>query len=91
MNTGRLGLLAAGEADVAWVERVEGDLGHTAKGKPRTMFRPARKMGATGIREVVAWARAPRGRYDPSQGELLDDGTGPSGAATGCDGGFCAS
>lgn len=91
VNTGREGLRAATEPDIAWVERVEGDLGHTASGKPRTMFRPARKMGATGIREVVAWAKADRGKYDPNQPDLLDDGTGPSETATGCDAGFCSS
>jgi len=90
VNTNREGLRVASEADIAWVERVEGDLGHTANGKPRTMFRPARKMGATGIREVVDWAKADPGKYQPDQPDLLDDGTGPSETRTGCDSGFCA-
>lgn len=75
------------EEVIARVERVEELAGVSpSTGKPKTMFRPARKMGATGIREVIQWANAGRGKYRP-----LDDGTGPSGTATGCDGGFCAS
>lgn len=74
------------EVVVADVERIEADLGVSSTGKPRTMFRPARKMGATGIREVIRWAKAPHGKYRP-----LDDGTGPDGTQTGCDGGYCAS
>lgn len=91
VNTGREGLLAAPEVAIAWVERVEGDLGYTGAGKPRTMFRPARKMGATGIREVVRWAKAGRGKYQRGQLDLLDDGLGPSETKSGCDGGFCSS
>jgi hypothetical protein len=94
VNTNRIGLRAASEGAVAWVERVERDLGSGIKsGKPKTMFRPARKMGATGIREVVAWAKSAPGRYNPLQDDLfsLDDGTGPSATDTGCDEGFCAS
>lgn len=74
------------EVVIARVEDLEHRLGTSSTGKPRTMFRPARKMGATGIREIVRWAHAGRGKYLP-----LDDGTGPSATATGCDGGFCAS
>ena len=73
------------EVVVADVERIEADLGHTKGGKPRTMFRPARKMGATGIREIIRWAKAGRGKYRP-----LDDGQGATGPETGCDGGFCS-
>lgn len=95
VNTGRDGLLTAPEVAVAWVERVEGDLGvGVTSGKPKTMFRPARKMGATGIREVIEWAKAPRGKYQRGRRDLfdlLDDGGGPSETDTGCDGGFCAS
>jgi hypothetical protein len=89
VNTGRKGLLAAPEVAVAWVERVEHDLGYTSNGKPRTMFRPARKMGATGIREVVDWAKSARGKYNSAQLDLLDDGDGPNASQTGCDGGLC--
>lgn len=90
VNTGRAGLLQADEAAVAWVERVEHDLGVGVRsGKPKTMFRPKRKGGATGIREVIAWARSARGKYRRDQLDLLDDGLGPTATATGCDAGFC--
>lgn len=75
------------EEVIARVERIENLAGVSpTTGKPKTMFRPAKKMGATGIREVIRWANAGRGKY-----RALDDGTGPTGTATGCDGGFCAS
>lgn len=72
------------EEVIAIVEATEAAAGVSADGKPRTMFRPARKLGATGIREVIKWAHAGRGKY-----RSLDDGTGPSGVTTGCDSGFC--
>lgn len=59
------------------IEKIEIDMGYTSKGKPRTMFRPYRHMGATGIREIVRWAESRKGEFDP------DDGTG------GCESGFC--
>lgn len=90
INTGREGLRRAPEVALAWVERVEANAGHTHGGKPRTMFRPARKMGATGIREVREWALAPRGKYRKGEPErTLDDGTGPNGEESGCTRGFC--
>jgi len=78
VNENRTGLRELDEQAIARVERVEADLGHTSKGKPCTMFRPYRHMGATGIREIVRWARSERGKFDP------DDGTG-----RGCDSGMC--
>ena len=89
-NRADLRLLAEDEERVAKIEAIETDMGFTSKGKPRTMFRPYRHMGATGIREVVKWALAPHGRYDPKggndQGELfLDDGTGGGS----CNSGWC--
>ena len=68
------------------VAEVERKAGFTGGGKPKTMFRPAKKMGATGIHEVIRWAKAGRGKYRP-----LDDGTGPTATETGCDSGFCFS
>lgn len=61
------------------IERLETAMGVTSKGKPRTMFRPYRHMGATGIREIVRWAQSDRGKFE------LDDGTGGGG----CDSGYC--
>lgn len=81
INSNRADLveLAKRPAAVERVARIEGEMGHTAKGKPRTMFRPYRHMGATGIHEMVRWAGSARGEFDP------DDGTGGGS----CDSGFC--
>jgi len=70
--------LAKDETRIAKIEAIEADLGSTSKGKPRTMFRPYRYMGATGIREVVRWAAAKHGKFD------LEDGTGSD-----CTEGYC--
>lgn len=64
---------------VAKIETIEHEMGYTSQGKPRTMFRPYRYMGATGIREIVRWALSERGKFD------LDDGNGSSG----CEAGWC--
>jgi len=45
------------------IELLETIMGFTLKGKPKTMFRPYRHMGATGIREVVKWGLSDRGKY----------------------------
>ena len=88
VNTNRVGLRKLSERSIGRVEALENEMGER-----KTMFRPARKMGATGIREVIAWANSAPGRYNPLQDDLfsLDDGTGPSATDTGCDEGFCAS
>ena len=46
------------EADISLIERLEAEVG-------RSMFRPHRHMGATGIREVIRWAHSARGKYEP--------------------------
>ena len=86
VNSNAEDLQAWPEPVIARVAEVERKAGFTAGGKPKTMFRPAKKNGATGIHEVIRWSRAGRGKYRP-----LDDGTGPSAAETGCDSGFCLS
>lgn len=48
------------------ISKIETDMGLTSKGKPRVMFRPYRHMGATGIKEVVKWGLADRGKYNKS-------------------------
>ena len=68
------------EARVSEIEALEHSLGYTSKGKPRTMFRPYRHMGAVGVREVWRWAMSDRGKYKPPV-EL--------GSGSGCDSGFC--
>ena len=65
---------------VAEIAALESALGYTSKGKPRTMFRPYRHQGATGIREVWRWAKSERGKY--RQLVMLGDGVG-------CDSGMC--
>lgn len=76
-NRADLRLLAKDEAKVAEVERIETEMGLTSKGKPRVMFRPAKFMGATGIREVIKWAESDRGKYNKDEKEFD------------CEGGFC--
>lgn len=82
INSNRADLLelAKDEDRIAEIEAIETSLGFTSRGKPRTMFRPYRYMGATGIRAIVRWARSKRGKFD------LDDGGG-----RGCESGWCGS
>lgn len=80
INSNRADILLLTEERIAEIEALEADLGFTSKGKPRTMFRPYRYMGATGIREIVRWAKSERGKF-----ENLDDG----GGSTGCEAGWC--
>ena len=79
-NRADLRLLAQDPARVQEIATLERDLGYTSNGKPRTMFRPYRHMGATGIEQVVRWAVAERGEFDPDEE--------PTG---GCESGFCGS
>lgn len=76
-NRADLRMLANDPARIDEIERIEDSLGFTSKGKPRTMFRPYRHMGASGIREVVRWAIGEPGAYQPE--EKIDD----------CETGFC--
>lgn len=69
-NRGDLRLLAEDPARVDQIAALEAEMGFTPKGAPRTLFRPYRYMGATGIRNVIRWAEAAPGEFD------LDDGTG---------------
>jgi 3'-phosphoadenosine 5'-phosphosulfate sulfotransferase (PAPS reductase)/FAD synthetase len=77
-NRRDLRVLADDPDRIAKIERIEDEMGTTKKGKPRTMFRPYHYMGATGIRQVVQWAEAERGKF------TLDDGTGEE-----CETGYC--
>jgi 3'-phosphoadenosine 5'-phosphosulfate sulfotransferase (PAPS reductase)/FAD synthetase len=78
VNANKADLLMLDEERVQKIEDLEESLGFTSKGKPRTMFRPHKKMGAIGIREIIKWAHSPRGKY---QAPELGGG--------GCDSGFC--
>lgn len=79
VNANRSDLLTLDEDRVDHVEGIEQRMGTTRKGKPRTMFRPYRHMGATGIRQIIKWAKSARGKFS------LDDGNGQAG----CDSGMC--
>jgi 3'-phosphoadenosine 5'-phosphosulfate sulfotransferase (PAPS reductase)/FAD synthetase len=79
INANRADLLGLSEDRIAEIEVFEKEMGYTSLGKPRTMYRPYRYMGATGIREIVRWAKSPRGKFD------LDDGNG----VPGCEAGYC--
>ena len=67
INSNRTDLreLASNPERIAQIDKIEKELGYTSKGKPCTMFRPYRHMGATGIQEVVKWAESDRGKFEP--------------------------
>jgi 3'-phosphoadenosine 5'-phosphosulfate sulfotransferase (PAPS reductase)/FAD synthetase len=62
-------LLAQYPDVIEHIAKLEKDMGFTSKGKPRLMFRPYRHMGAHGIKEVVKWGIAGRGKYKKSMHE----------------------
>jgi 3'-phosphoadenosine 5'-phosphosulfate sulfotransferase (PAPS reductase)/FAD synthetase len=72
-------LRALTEDRIALIDITEKEMGCTSKGKPRVMFRPAKKKNATGIRDVIKWASALRSR---DQMDMFGPGSG-------CDSGFC--
>ena len=80
INSNRTDLrqLAKDPKRIAKIAKIEKEMGFTGKGKPRTMFRPYRHMGAVGIKEVVRWAESDRGDYDPDNEP-----------DSGCDTGWC--
>lgn len=71
INSNRNDIRELEEPTIAKVERIETRLGFSHGGKPRVMYRPAKRMGATGIREVVQWAKSERGKY--RRGVNIDD------------------
>lgn len=79
VNANRSDVISFSEPVIANIERIEKNMGITGNGKPRTLYRPYRHMGATGIREIVRWAKSKRGKFS------LDDGNG----VAGCDSGMC--
>lgn len=80
VNANRADIRAVPEETIEAIASFEAELGHTSKGKPRTMFRPYRHQGAVGIREVKRWADASHGKFKP----LVVLGNGG-----GCDSGMC--
>ena len=81
VNASMTDILALSEERIAEIEAFEQELGHTRNGHLRTIFRPKKKGGAVGIREVYRWACS-GGRYDKDQGFFLGFGMG-------CDSGMC--
>ena len=79
INSNRADIRRLSVERIKEIAAIEKSLGHTSKGKPRTMFRPYRYMGATGIVEIARWAKSERGQFD------LDDGEG----GPGCEAGRC--
>jgi len=76
-NIDELRLLS--EDRIQLIDITERELGHTAKGKPRVMFRASRRKNATGIRAVIQWADAPRARDQMSLFPINK-----------CDSGYCS-
>lgn len=77
-NRADLRMLALDTDRISKIAKIEEEMGFTSKGKPRTMFRPYRHMGATGIQQIVKWATSNHGEFE------LDDGTGAE-----CESGYC--
>jgi 3'-phosphoadenosine 5'-phosphosulfate sulfotransferase (PAPS reductase)/FAD synthetase len=74
INANRKDLRQLDEPEIARVEELEDDVGNV-------MFRAKRHGGAHGIRRVIAWAYAERGKYDDRQETLF----------SGCSSGYCGS
>lgn len=98
INSNKRDLQAMSEDDIQKAEDVENamheEFGLTSRGKRRTFFRPARHMGAVGVREVVRWAKSPRGKfvpavpYEPDEFDTFLDEIEETDAAT-CEAGWC--
>jgi 3'-phosphoadenosine 5'-phosphosulfate sulfotransferase (PAPS reductase)/FAD synthetase len=71
VNANRNDFRGLSEGDIARVEALESKVG-------KTMFRSQRHGGAKGIRQVIQWAYADRGKYNSSQETLFN-----------CDSGMC--
>ncbi len=99
VNSNRADIRAMTEDDVVKAEQIEADMdakfGRTPRGKPRTLFRPHRHMGAVGIREVKRWADSERGQYRPLDDQQYDEDAAQQEDAelgsTGCPAGWCGS
>lgn len=63
INAKKEDLSILSEERICEIEQLEKEMGFTGYGKPKTMFRPHRMMGATGIREAVKWGKSKRGQY----------------------------
>ena len=76
INANKSDIAMLDPARIDYIETVEIGLGHGVNsGKKKTMFRPAKKRGAVGIREVHAWAKT--SNFVAGQSDIF------------CDSGFC--
>lgn len=97
VNSNRADIRAMTDAEVDRVDEVEKTMttlfGMTKNGKPRTLFRPHRHMGAVGIREIKKWADSPRGKYRPPEGAMIeadaDEDLPPEKDEWTCNNGYC--
>lgn len=90
INSSKADIRRYDENDIAEIERIEKEAGYTSNNKPRTMFRPNKFRGATGIRQVVDWAHSARGAYTPPTSSVPHEE--PEESATGCNlGEWCGS
>ncbi len=71
VNANRTDMRALTETEIQRTIDLEGEVG-------QNMFRPHHHMGASGFKQVIQWARAPRGKYEPPE---------PPGAT--CTEGYC--
>lgn len=97
INSNRADIRALTPAEVSQVRAVETDMtlrfGLTRNGKPRTLFRPHRHMGAVGIDEVKRWADLPRGQYrppEPPDEPVTEDEPPEEDVFNACNNGYCA-
>lgn len=77
VDANRNDILMLDENRISLIEKLETEMGYTKNNKARTMFRPAKVKGATGIRQVVEWAS--RDNFIPGMNDLF------------CDSGYCGS
>lgn len=73
INANRADIRMLDDARISEIAEFEAEMGFTSKGKPRTMFRPYRYMGATGIREIKRWADSERGEFSLRDGTANED------------------
>lgn len=106
-NKSDMKMMQNDEERISEIESIEISMGFTKNEKPRTMFRPYRAGGGTGIRQVVEWGCGPRGwkadhvpeayqfKGESSEGEsdvAYDENTKEGREfARQCDGGYCGS
>ena len=64
VNANRGDLRRLGEYEIERVRRLEAQVG-------KNMFRPKPHQGAEGILEIVKWANASHGRYNPDQEDMF--------------------